>query len=103
MNTSVKLVVKDIFSKYLALRYSADRLFDQINSSPEKKVIVDFIGITSISRSFAHEYFLKKKESSKIITEKNMSQNVEKMFLLVSHPVSKIKFLKDKSLDAVEI
>jgi hypothetical protein len=43
-------------------------------------VQIDFSGVSSISRSFAHQYLQRKNESKKIIKEINLSENIARMF-----------------------
>ena len=57
---------------------------------PFEKIYIDFSEIKSISRSFAHEYSNRKKKTTKLITEINMLENIEKMFRIVNS-ISEIK------------
>ena len=70
-------------SNNLALRQSADDLFDFMNRLTESKIIIDFTGIESITRSFAHQYILNKAESKKEILECNIPHEIKPMFELV--------------------
>lgn len=72
--------MKNVFSDNLALRQNADDLFDYIESSPTEEIIFDFTGVTSISRSFAHQYTLRKNQCNKKITETGESVEVERVF-----------------------
>ena len=83
------IIIKERISVDLALRNSADIFFDYLESNPQKEIIVDFNGIKSISRSFAHEYITRKNQSKKSITETNVSENVKKMFYVVEQPAEK--------------
>lgn len=65
----------------LALRDIASRFFDGIESRPEGKIIIDFSGVESISRSFAHEYLVRRGRSAKTFVEVNVPDNVSKMFV----------------------
>lgn len=69
----------------LGLRAACDRLFNKITSLNEKEVTIDFTGVRTISRSFAHQYLKRKKElEGKIrISEVNMPNNVKMMFDVV--------------------
>lgn len=78
--------IKEQISKDLALRSSAEKLFADINQLSDNKIILDFSGVTSITRSFAHQYVQNKKKSNKEITENNLSLDIEKMFEIVSNP-----------------
>lgn len=64
----------------LALRDIASSFFDGIESRPEEKIVVDFSGVETISRAFAHEYQVRKGQSMKTVTEVNVLENVSKMF-----------------------
>lgn len=68
----------------LVTRNAADELIDFVKAMPSKKVTLDFKNVEFASRSFAHEYSLKKKKSNKIFIEKNMVVAVKKMFKLTS-------------------
>lgn len=93
--------IKEQISKDLALRSSAEKFFANISQSSDKKIIIDFSGVTSISRSFAHQYAQSKKMSNKEITETNLSSDVTKMFEIVNNP-QKIK-LVDEEKEVIEI
>ncbi len=86
--TKVVRISKEI-AEDLALRDSADRLFNSIEASKEKEVVIDFSEIRTISRSFAHQYTLRKRDCNKYVTETNVPQNVQKMFRVVSEPAPK--------------
>lgn len=82
------ILIKDFISADLALRRSANRLFNHIRSIPEKKIIVDFVGIRSITRSFAHQYILRKDKSKKTIKQIHIPRKVKAMFDIVQKPVA---------------
>ena len=92
MSTSNKVQLNKEFSKDLALRFTADILFDRIESLPARKIIIDFVNIESISRSFAQEYLSRKRQTTKCIEEINIPLNVEKMLDIVSIPKESIRF-----------
>jgi len=79
--SSKTFVISKTLSKDLALRESAARLFNQIEATKEERVIVDFKGVKSITRSFAHEYCRRKKESAKTISETHMPIDVKRMMM----------------------
>jgi hypothetical protein len=89
MKSTIKVMVKEQISVDLALRHSAAAFLDYLESVPQKEVIVDFSGINSISRSFAHEYLTRKNNSKKNITEINVPENVKKMFYVIEQPTEK--------------
>lgn len=79
----MKLKVSQIVGPDLATRKGCDNLFLIMEKSTNNKVILDFSDIASISRSFAHEYLIKKNVSEKKISEVNLSPFVSKMFEFV--------------------
>ena len=83
MNSLTELSIRKNISADLALRSFADRFFQYLNSLDQEKIIVDFSGIRSMSRSFAHEYCIKKRESKKMISEIKVPDNIMKMFSIV--------------------
>jgi hypothetical protein len=82
MNTfnSKKIILKELLSDNLALRQNANDLFDYVESLSEGDILFDFTGVTSMSRSFAHQYLLRKKTCKKEITELGKAFDVKKMF-----------------------
>jgi len=95
------LLVKKELSENLAFRDLAITFFDTINSLNTEKVVLDFSGIKSISRSFAHEYS-KQKEFSKLeIIEENVPDNVKKMLKVVSEPETKPRIIDFSKLKVV--
>ncbi len=94
--------IKDQISKDLALRSSAEKLFAYINQLSDTKITLDFSGVTSISRSFAHEYVQNRRTSNKEILEINLSSDIKKMFELVVNNPQKMKLI-DEDKEAIEI
>ena len=78
------IIVAETMSPNLALRNMADSFFDSLEKKEFNHLQLDFTGIKSISRSFAHQYILRKKNCSKTITEMNVPDNVSKMMGLVT-------------------
>jgi hypothetical protein len=89
LNNQVTLPLREQISSNLAFRHSVDDLFDYINSLSETRIVVDFSGIESISRSFAHQYIINKEKSDKIIVECNTPLNIKPMFDLVERQRSR--------------
>ena len=83
------LCIVDNISQHLAFRDSADDFFSYTSRLEESDVIIDFSGVESITRSFAHQYLKNKKKVKKQIVEKNMPSNVMHMFELVKSQSSK--------------
>jgi len=78
-----RFALKEMLSPDLALRDTADQLFDTTEESPAKRIVMDFSKVRSVTRSFAHQYSLRKKASSKAIVEKAMPVNIRRMFSAV--------------------
>ena len=88
--------------KTLALRNNADLLFDSIDKSKERDVVVYFSDIKFMSRSFAQQYCLRKKQSSKTVKKVNVPKEVDKMFCLVKKPRAQPVF-KAKDFEVIEV
>ena len=82
MTTSNKTTIKlsRIFSNSLALRDNADHLFDRVESSQKKEIVLDFHNVNSMSRSFAHQYLLRKAKTRKKIVEIGKKEEFDLMF-----------------------
>ncbi len=87
----------------LALRNSADILFEKISKSKAKIVIIDFKDVQSITRSFAHQYSLNKRTTAKTIEEIDMPSNVEKMMEIVSEHKERRSLFDTHDLKAVSL
>ncbi len=59
----------------LATRNVGDNLFKLLEQSPKERITMNFSDVSSISRSFAHEYITKRKLTTKIISETNVPAN----------------------------
>ena len=81
-------------SKDLALRNTAESLFNKIQESIDDECIIDFSNVNSISRSFAHEYLTKKDSIDKKISEINVPVTVEKMFYIVKNSTDKPRLIE---------
>lgn len=104
MSTSYKIImIYEKVSKDLALRDIADALFDDIESLTESEAVIDFSEVTSITRSFAHQYSLRKKYSKKIISEINMPTNIQKMFDIVENKYKKTKLIEIGSVKPIVV
>jgi hypothetical protein len=86
--------VTDELTRDLALRANADQFFDRIEQSSANCVTLDFTGVHSISRSFAHQYALRKQRTDKVIRETHLESDVEKMIRLVEHQTHSSSFLR---------
>ncbi len=92
--------IAEKLSSDLALRNVADSFFDWLESLQNNKLTIDFSGVRSISRSFAHQYVLRKKSTRKIINEINVPNNVSKMLRIVENPSQKSDIL---NLDSIQV
>ncbi len=83
------LIIKSVLSQDLALRNNADYLFDMIEQEPAQLITLDFSEIRSISRSFAHQYLIRKNKlsSKKNVSEVNVPEGVQRMFDMVSKTI----------------
>lgn len=103
MTTSTKILMKEKVSIDLALRDSAREFFEFIESLPSKEVILDFMDVRSISRSFAQEFIDRIKVSHKKIRKVNVPQNVRKMFVVVEEPREKQHIFDMRVIKAVSL
>ena len=79
--------MEDVIAHNLALRHSADRLFDCIDSLKNTNVVIDFHGVHTASRSFMHQFLRRLERSNKHnIDCVNMSEDVKKMLDMVKSP-----------------
>ena len=102
MTSSNRNITLSKVMKTLALRSNADLLFDSIEKSKQKQISVDFSDIEFMSRSFAQQYLMRKKNSSKKVIEKNIPKDVAKMFALVKKPRAPTAF-KAKDFEIIEV
>lgn len=104
MNTSNNtILVKKFLSENLALRDLAKDFFKEVELMPTKEIVLDFKGIKSISRSFAHEYIKQKEKSKKVFNEVNMPENVQRMISIVSQADRDQGIIHTKSLKAISV
>jgi len=95
--------VKDAISADLALRNNADSFFDDIENSRYDEIVIDFAEVKSISRSFAHQYQIRKKASKKMIRETHVPEHVAKMFRVINSSSSKSRVVMDTSAPLMTI
>ncbi len=62
MSSEIVLQLAEFISENLAFRDSIDNLFSYIASLEKTNIIIDFLGIKSITGSFAHQYIINKKK-----------------------------------------
>jgi hypothetical protein len=72
----------------LMLRAIADRFFDKLEQIPAANITLDFTGVESVSRSFAHQYVLRRNKTRKHIEEVNIDTNISRMLKLVEQQIA---------------
>lgn len=77
------ITIKDKINPSLELNSAAIELLDEIVKDSEKDFILDFSGVTFISRSFAQAYFSKKVKIDKNIKEINLNGEVKDFFNVI--------------------
>ena len=82
--SNVTVKVAEEIAPNLMLRGVADAFFDKLEKKSANYVIIDFKGAKSISRSFAHQYLVRKSRSKKMINEANMNDDIRRMFYIVT-------------------
>jgi len=100
------LYIADHISQHLAFRDSADDFFSYfsyISSLEKSDVIIDFSGVESITRSFAHQYLKNKKKIKKQIAGRNIPSNVTRMFELVKSQSSKRVKMDTEPIKVVDV
>ena len=95
------IIISEEIAVNLSLRDIAAEFFDSIEKLSDNEIVIDFFGIESISGSFAHEYWTRKKNSKKTIKEINMPVYVEKTFMAVKRRDKSPRFEGLKSLQFV--
>lgn len=65
------------FGDHLESADIATELVDILNKIPEKEFILDFKEVIFVTMNFAQAYYLAKSESSKKISEINLSDNIK--------------------------
>ncbi|MEA1894734.1 MAG: hypothetical protein U9N36_05955 [Euryarchaeota archaeon] len=78
-----------IIGPHLALRYSADKLFDSIDSLKNTDIIIDFQDVHTTSRSFMQRFLYRLQKSDNHIICINETENIRKMRDIVTAPKEK--------------
>jgi hypothetical protein len=95
--------IKEAVSADLALRSRADALFSAIEKVDSNEVNIDFSGVKSISRSFAHQYQTRKRASKKNISETHVPAAVTRMFDVVDSAAKKRSQINSNSIPLVSM
>lgn len=85
------IIVREILSNNLAVRDNAAYLFQIVEDSPQDDIFIDFEGVDTMTRAFAHEYLGLKSKSNKSVQELNISTELERMLNSASHESPKGK------------
>lgn len=88
------LLLKDRASENLSLRNMASNVFNAEEFQGKDRVLVDFTGIVSISRSFAHEYLVNKEKQSCVVVDVNVPPDIGRMFEIVKNSQEKPELVK---------
>lgn len=91
------LLLKDKVSEDLSLRNMVSNIFKTEEFQKNEDVMIDFTGIKSISRSFAHEYLQHKEKQNCNVFEINMPSNIKKMFEIVESTKIKEELVKNST------
>ena len=97
----ITMLLKDRVSEDLSLRNMVSNVFKAEEFKKTDDVLMDFTGIKSISRSFAHEYLLYKEKQNCKVLEINIPSDIKKMFEIVEN--TKIKSELVRNTEPLEI
>ena len=75
----MEIFLEKEFGKNLGLRHNMEELFNRIDPDTSR-VIMNFENVEFIGRSSAQEYLNQKHYASFEVIEKNMSEDIEKLF-----------------------
>ncbi len=95
-STVKRINITEVLSERLAFRISCDVLFDKIEKMNAQEFIIDFSNVRTISRSFAHQYIMRKNASKKIIREDNIPTNIRKMLEIVEKQLDKPRMISKR-------
>jgi len=91
----ITLILKDKVSEDLSLRNMVSNIFNSDEFKKSEDVLIDFTGIKSISRSFAHEFLIHKQKQDCKVMEINLPSDIKKMFEIVESTKIKSELVKD--------
>ncbi len=78
----IEIFLEKELGKNLGLRQNMEELFKKIDEDASK-VIMNFKGVEFIGRSSAQEYLNQKHIAPFEVVEKNMSEDIEKLFTII--------------------
>lgn len=70
----MKIMMKKLLSSSLNSVFAVEQLFEEINKTEDKNIILDFSGIQFVALSFAQAYVANKKQTEKNITEIHVNE-----------------------------
>jgi len=103
MSNEAILYLRELISTNLAFRRSADDFFNHLNNLNESKIVVDFSGIESITRSFVHQYIINKQKTDKQIIDINVPRDIMPMFELVERQRSAQKTSPQNQISLIHV
>ncbi|MBQ6099125.1 MAG: hypothetical protein IJL02_04605 [Methanobrevibacter sp.] len=77
-----EIILKDEFGKNLGLRHQLEEFFNNIDENITE-IVMNFEGVEFMGRSFAQEYINQKHNASFKISEKNVPEDVQKLFDII--------------------
>lgn len=83
--------IRDQIDKNLSIRAYAYDFYDYIASLNQNQLVVDFDGVSTVSRSFAQQFLDLMKTCNKHITIINQSEEIETIFRVVKSPRKKAR------------
>lgn len=83
--------IRDCIDKNLSLRVYADDFYNYIESLDQSNLVVDFNGVTTVSRSFAQQFLDLMEKCRKCVVIINQSEEIETIFKVVKSPRKKAK------------
>jgi hypothetical protein len=87
-----KVSIAKELSPDLALRDVASSFMNKMANFDCDEVEIDFEGVESITRSFAHGYLARKRAMTIILSEVNVPANVRKMFAIIQNSEMRPRF-----------
>lgn len=87
--SEIEVFLKKEIGTDLGSRQKIEKLFKNINENVSK-VVMNFEGVEFMGRSFAQEYLNRKHFASFEVVEKNMSEDIKKMFEIILELNNKI-------------
>lgn len=103
MYTIMIVKISEVVGPDLATRNGCDNLFRKLEQISETEISLDFSGVSSIGRSFAHQYIINKSSSIKTIREVNIPSSVEQMLEFVKRNLLKKKPVENNNIKRVII